>query len=736
VTTGATALGRAALLTILSALPLWNLPVCVFLKVCSIAIALFASPAAAQETTAHETAVRETAAHATAAPESLGHETPAQQAPAQAAPAQEVSPLATPAPENDRDAAQAAAAVAMKSARIAVAEVDWDAARAALVGLAPAASPDTAAAAPAKDPLQLLNAATDRIFPKIASSTVPVLLPFDTAAFERDQAGAAGSAGGADATTAEADKYLAGFRTTFFFPGPSGYDAAFSLQAKDRASLDIAPGKRLDVQISGLAFVYELDGPTLADGSPVHELESEFPGIRRLLLENRLRYAFVRFGVTYVVTIECIDGGRHRRWLSCREANELALRFLKALHIAGGMPQETTVKPMPAALERPDKESPDFTYYAPGDILPGTGMRSQSGRTDATVYANVRFPMAQAPAYINSQSFGNWGNCDFTGRVALGGHGKDATYRCRVNGIPLVHNEAKNYAYPWRDNFCEHRYFFVSQCPAGLGHQGEDIRPGSCKLRNEGADRCEPYQHDVVAASDGVALRSPGDEAIYLVVNQPGEHVRARYLHMNPHLLDAAGIVSGRKLAAGEVIGLADDYGERQGGTTYHLHFDLQVPTRVGYVYVNPYMTLVAAYERLIGGRGRLVSDVGPAANSSTTTTSNPLVSDANVEAGALAGGSADNRRESKGEPNVEIASEARSGRSTASAEHCKTRFVKGHRRRLCSVAAAGRRTRARHAHAVPTVDRRVSPQGHVARHNGGNLHARHERARARHGRA
>ena len=389
---------------------------------------------------------------------------------------------------------------------------------------------------------------------------------------------------------------------------------------------------------------------------------------------------------------------------------------------------------MPAALEQPDKVSPDFTYYAPGDILPGTGVRGQNGQADATVYANLRFPMALAPAYINSQSFGNWGNCDFTGRVALGGHGKDAAYRCRVNGIPLVFNEAKNYAYPWRDNFCEHRYFYVGQCPAGLGHQGEDIRPGSCKLRNEGADRCEPYQHDVVAASDGVALRWQGDEAIYLVVNQPGEHIRLRYLHMNPHLLDAAGIVSGRKLAAGEVIGLADDYGERQGGTTYHLHFDLQVPTRIGFVYVNPYMTLVAAYERLIGGRGRLVSDAAPAANSSTTTASNPLLSDANVEAGALARRTADNRRESEGEPNVE--SEARSGRSSISAEHCKTRFVKGHRRRLCGGAAVERRGRAKHAYAVRTVDRGVSPQGHGARHYRGNLHARHERFRARHGRA
>ena len=57
------------------------------------------------------------------------------------------------------------------------------------------------------------------------------------------------------------------------------------------------------------------------------------------------------------------------------------------------------------------------------------------------------------------------------------------------------------------------------------------------------------------------------------------------------------------------MIGAVDDYEDHQGGTTYHLHFDVQVPTRDGWVFVNPYMTLVAAYERLIGARGTVVND-------------------------------------------------------------------------------------------------------------------------------
>ena len=653
------------------------------------------------------------------------------------------------------------AAAEMKGPIVLSVDVDWDAARAALAGLDQLTAPDATAGAP--EPLTRLNSATEKIFPKIATSPVPVLLPFDTAAFLRDQA--------QGTTGDDSNKYLSGFHApTFFYPGPSGYDAAFSLQPQDSPGMELTFVKRVDVQMSGSTLIYELDGPAApaaaaaaAEGSPVPELESEFPGIRRVILESRLRYDFVRFGVPYFVSIGCFDGPKRARRLSCREADKVAVRFLKALTIVGGAPQSPPARTAPQTIERPDKISADFTYHAPGDILPGTGMRGQGGRADSTVYSKIRFPIAHAPAYTNSQSFMNWGNCDLTGRVALGGRGKDATYRCRVNAVPLIHDETRNYAYPWRDNFCEHRYYDVTQCPAGLGHQGEDVRPSSCKLRNEGADRCEPYQDDVVAVRDGVALRAPGEEALYLVVDTPGEHIRFRYLHMNPHMLDAAGMVSGRELAAGEVLGPVGDYGKREGGTTYHLHFDMQVPTRQGWVFVNPYMTLVAAYERLIDGRGQVVSDAPPppasAAGSSTppsperptpappgeanatprpdssamsppnaVAASNPPAPDAMVQP---------NIRAERAQAKSESRSERRHhGRQTVSAEHCKTRIAKGHRRRGCGTGVAEKREREKHPHAVRSVDRRVSLKGDRARHHARDLHSRHERGKARRHRA
>ena len=64
-------------------------------------------------------------------------------------------------------------------------------------------------------------------------------------------------------------------------------------------------------------------------------------------------------------------------------------------------------------------------------------------------------------------------------------------------------------------------------------------------------------------------------------------------------------------------------------GTTRHLHFDVQLFTRDGWIWVNPYTTLVAAYERLIGGRGR---EIGP------ETTTPPALSSAVTLAPAMTG--------------------------------------------------------------------------------------------------
>ena len=95
-----------------------------------------------------------------------------------------------------------------------------------------------------------------------------------------------------------------------------------------------------------------------------------------------------------------------------------------------------------------------------------------------------------------------------------------------------------------------------------------------------------------------------GDIGLYIVANTENERVRFRYLHMNPKFMDREGFLNGRPVSEGEIIGKVATWGDYEKGTSYHIHFNIQVFTKIGWVWVNPYMTLVAAYERLIGGRG------------------------------------------------------------------------------------------------------------------------------------
>lgn len=503
--------------------------------------------------------------------------------------------------------ASCASAEEMKSPRISVAQVDWQAAAASLADR-PAVAPDEIFAG--------LNAAAGISFPGIGDSSVPVLLPYDVEAFIKARAGNAEPS--ADQAVEFADSFLrARFQATrFFVTGPAGYDSAFALKLSDVPDLsDIRYADPVYVLFSGLRMIYELDGPGLPEGEPVKSLEPDFPGIRRYLHESYIRYSFQRYGVTYVAAIYCLDTRPRTKILTCKQADRVMDRFLRSLKLAGGTSASAQDSAGSLNLERPKEVSKDFTYYSPGFLIPDTGLKKDvAGRPDYTVYARLRFPLKDAPAFANSQSFNNWGDCDFTGRSVRTPRRKDQPYSCKVNGQPLVFNESagRNYSYPWRDNFCEHRHFFVGQCPGGEGHQGQDIRPSSCTLFNDGADRCLPYQHIVVAAHDGIILRAPKQEAVYLFVNTPDTHVRVRYMHLNPHQLDADGILSGKHIHAGDVIGKVGNYNNAERGTTYHLHFDMQVPTRIGWVFVNPYMSLVSAYERLIGARGTEIKDGDP----------------------------------------------------------------------------------------------------------------------------
>ncbi|MBR1220324.1 M23 family peptidase [Bradyrhizobium sp. U87765 SZCCT0131] len=447
--------------------------------------------------------------------------------------------------------------------------------------------------------LAQLNGMTAPFFPGISRSAVPVLLPFDAADYAGDRVG------GLPASLLPSH-YQNGFQAEMFDAGPAGYDAVFSLAPSAAGEMaERTYARPVEIHITGSALVYRIDDPLAGKGEPVKALAGQYPDLRRTIREGYLRYAFTRFGIPYVVSILCLDSVPRRNRLACREAAIVAERFLKALRIDGGRPQPRRGDVESALAARPIPLSPDFTYRPVGDIIANSGAHGQTGRADPTVYSQIRFPLKDTPAFANSQSFLNWGDCNFTGRTSTP-HAKGGAYRCKRNDKPLVFDESakENYSYPWQDNFCESRSFEVGQCASGYGHQGQDIRPSDCPLRNDGADRCESNRFAVVAGRDGVILRGRGQQAAFVLANTARDHVRLRYMHMNPTRMDADGLLNGRRVSEGETIGLVSNYQDYPGGTTSHLHFDLQVFTRDGWLWVNPYITLVSAYERLLGARG------------------------------------------------------------------------------------------------------------------------------------
>ncbi len=489
-------------------------------------------------------------------------------------------------------AAGGAAAQDIEVPRISFLAVKWDTALAELDKVEALRAPSPASTLKA---LARLNDATGKDFPNIAASPVPVLLPLNLEVYLR----------GKNERGAE---YPSGIRPSkFFLAGPAGYDAAFIVSAP--AGIKVGASRDVEIHISGMALLYELGERVGGEEKPTNGLQDDFPGIRRLYAESYMRYLFERHGVLYSVSIECFDGRSHHKKLSCNDAHTIAVRFLKALTVAGGKPQPAPPTAASPIDGRPDKDSTVFAYYPPGHLISGTGARQRGGHADPTVYAKIRFPLADAPAHTYSQVFMNMGDCAEVSSRTIKRYG--APFRC-PSGDKVANVAAPNAApsrYPWRDNFCESRGFLVGQCPSGIGHQGQDIVPVDCQLSSQDSGHCDRNQHRVVAAHDGLVLRTSGQEGLIVVANAPGTHLRFRYLHMNPKLIDEDGFLSGRAVREGETIGKVGNYSGREGGTSYHLHFDMQVPTKDGWVLVNPYMTLVFAYERLIGGRGMRIEE-------------------------------------------------------------------------------------------------------------------------------
>lgn len=246
--------------------------------------------------------------------------------------------------------------------------------------------------------------------------------------------------------------------------------------------------------------------------------------------------------------------------------------------VGDGGAEQLPDEPLPAEPEEPaPSPTPDvpevvsFDHHPAGDLIPKSG----SGYLDRTVWSpDMCFPFEEA-AYANSQVYGPGGG--------MGPPAKPS--QC----------DASNYSLPWRDNFCESRGYASPLCANGKGHQGQDIRPATCKKSI----------HWVVAAEDGV-ITDIGTYTVTLTASAAPHRVY-RYLHMRmPELAVAEGAVVSR----GDRLGKAsNDFGGTP--TTIHMHFELRAGVSgtstdgkavMVHTFLPPYLSLVKAYERKLAG--------------------------------------------------------------------------------------------------------------------------------------
>ncbi|MBW8879857.1 MAG: M23 family metallopeptidase, partial [Asticcacaulis sp.] len=150
-------------------------------------------------------------------------------------------------------------------------------------------------------------------------------------------------------------------------------------------------------------------------------------------------------------------------------------------------------------------------------------------------------------------------------------------------------------SYPWQDNFCEARSWNNVVCTSGQGHQGQDIRPETCKANVNWA----------LATENGV-ITQVGSYTVALT-GDGSPHRIYRYLQMQSSTLK---VKVGDHVVRGQKLGLvSNNMGDTP--TTIHLHFEIRVAQAetmpdgtllAANSFVPPYTALVDAYQRKLAG--------------------------------------------------------------------------------------------------------------------------------------
>lgn len=254
-------------------------------------------------------------------------------------------------------------------------------------------------------------------------------------------------------------------------------------------------------------------------------------------------------------------------------------------------PGPQTPEPSPTPGPAPEPSKPQFAYHPPGALIEKDMGRGRAA--DRFVYLPaIIFPLKLGDGnfpHMNSQIWG-YGGGGWGGKGAPGGSESD-----RRNYDPMQQ----------RDNYCEVRGWAMPLCPAGAGHQGQDIRPPTFK----------DNAWEAVAVVDGTITNVTRNTTVQLKGKDGTDYY---YLHMHPSSIK---VKSGQSVKQGQVLGKVSKYMNGSPSTSLHLHFQARQTIKAGTktitAYVPVFTSLVAALRRDkgldpgIAADGTLIVDAG-----------------------------------------------------------------------------------------------------------------------------
>lgn len=463
-------------------------------------------------------------------------------------------------------------------------------------------------------PLANLNGFVASAYPDTKAVPVPVLAPIDTTRYLDD----IGRNGLLPQDTSVS--YLApSVMRMQFLAKTGGYDALVRVHGDLLKRHRITNTDLVTVHLGATGLLYERG----AEGSPRRadavgtlvddkQLQALYPGLRRLVGADDVTYSFSKYGVPYFANITC----EARKWpvtrvIACSQVDPIMRAVLLDLRLIGGSPTALERR-SDACGPRPENASATFKFYPPGDLPDALSQGGKGGVETKTCWApgNFRFPLKTANAFANTQIFLHSGDCGGrANQIQLSG----GRYKCKQNPTKVLEKREShldNYAYPWRDTYCEVRNDNgrnPPDCKQPIGgHEGQDIRPHECRPDGQ---RCKINLFEVVAVTRGRALWTEKNHI--RLVAEDGTGLYYMYLHMSPEALQEAKMKRGEwvPVNAGDKVGKVGNWmATEPNGTTAHLHFEIRKQGGepcAGYGCTSsPYWTLIRAYEQLIGTRG------------------------------------------------------------------------------------------------------------------------------------